>query len=193
MQLICCYDICAGKVSPFSDLFTSEDWLGFEYMRDIKYHYSEGYGMPKPGIYATPWLEAAVKILQSSTKTIESGHLPLWISFTHREEILYLAVLLGLGGNSNEAPRTDHIDRERSWQVSSLAPYLGHIGLETYRGTDVRNNFRIIVNGEVTPGFQNELLQDPDGGYDEEDVISWMSVKVREWDNFKGGRLTFLD
>ena len=54
MQLLYCYDLVAGKPSPFEDLFIDEDWLGFEYMRDIKYYYSEGYGAPYRGEYATP-------------------------------------------------------------------------------------------------------------------------------------------
>lgn len=48
MQLLCCYDLVADKASPFTALCDNEDWLGFEYMRDIKYPYSEGYGAAHP-------------------------------------------------------------------------------------------------------------------------------------------------
>ena len=194
MQLLCCYDLTAGKESPFSVLFDQSDWLGFEYMRDIKYHYSEGHGAVHPGIYATPWLDAAVKLLQKLLlNESPKESLPLRIGFTHREEILYLAVLLGVARWGPEAPRTDRIDESRRWRVSSLAPYLGHIGLELFRTVENVPRMRVIINGEVVSAFQERFRQDGDGGYDIAEVEHWIQRRVEEWDKLKGGRITFLD
>ena len=89
-------------------------------MRDIKYHYSEGYGAANPGLYATPWLDVAMKLLRKSLPNgLLEERLPLWIGFTHREEILYLAVLLGIAWQGPEDPQTDRIDENRKWRVSS--------------------------------------------------------------------------
>ena len=167
MQLLCCYDLVAGKESPFSDLFDQADWLGFQYMRDIKYHYSEGYGSTNPGLYATPWLDAAMKVLRKPLLyKAPNKRLPLWIGFTHREEILYLCVLLVIAWQELEPPRTDRIDENRRWRVSSLAPYLSHIGLELFRTVESVPRVRIIINGQVVPALQERLKQDSDGGYD---------------------------
>lgn len=194
MQLLCCYDLVAGKESPFSGLFDQADWLGFEYMRDIKYHYSEGYGATNPGLYATPWLDAAMKVLRKPLLyEAPNKRLPLWIGFTHREEILYLCVLLGIAWQEPELPRTDRIDENRRWRVSSLAPYLGHIGLELFRTVESVPRVRIIINGEVLPAFQERLKQDSDGGYDIAEVENWVRQRVEKWDDLKGGRVTFLD
>jgi len=38
MQLLCYYDKLAGKAPPLMDLFDKEDWLAFEYMRDVECH-----------------------------------------------------------------------------------------------------------------------------------------------------------
>lgn len=119
--------------------------------------------------------------------------LPLWIGFTHREEILYLAVLLGLAYDGPDAPRTDRVATDRKWRVALLAPYLGHIGLEKFRDLDGQHRMRVIANGEVVPAFRGKLEQDNDGGYDMRIVQEWVASRVEEWDAYKGGRITFLD
>lgn len=194
MQLLCCYDLVDGRESPFSDLFDQTDWLGFEYMRDVKYHYSEGYGAAHAGMYATPWLEAAMRLLlRPLLCEPPDKRLPLWIGFTHREEILYLAVLLGIAWQGPLPPRIDCIDGNRCWRVSELAPYLGHIGLEVFRTVESSQRVRIIINGEVVSAFKGHLTQDSDGGYDIAAVEGWIRNCVKKWDEFKGGRITFLD
>jgi hypothetical protein len=44
MQLLHCYDVVAHRPTLFNDCFEPDDWAGFEYLRDVKYHFSEGYG-----------------------------------------------------------------------------------------------------------------------------------------------------
>lgn len=96
--------------------------------------------------------------------------LPLWIAFTHREETLYLAILLGLAYDGPDAPRTDRLNENRLWQVTLLAPYLGHIGLEKFRALDGQHQMRVVVNGGVVPAFKGELQQDSDGGYEMSEI-----------------------
>ena len=180
-------------MSPFAELFDKEDWLGFEYMRDVKYHYSEGYGAAHPGEYATPWLDAAMRLLRkTSGSELLNGRLPLWIGFTHREEILYLAVLLGLAFDGPEAPRLDRRDENRSWKVTLLAPYLGHIGIEAFRDLSGQQRVRVVVNGEVVPAFKGEIPQDRDGGYAVSMVQEWVQPRIEKWDSYNGGRIEFL-
>ncbi|KAI9808472.1 MAG: hypothetical protein M1827_007225 [Pycnora praestabilis] len=196
MQLLCCYDLVAGRESSFSDVFRDEDWLSFEYMRDVKYHYSEGHGAAHAGEYATPWLESAIKLLQTipeSGPLAKRHRLPLWISFTHREEILYLAVLLGLGWDGPGNPSTKQINESRRWRVTHLAPYLGHIGLESFKGSKGQDLLRIIVNGEVAPAFKGELPEVDDGGYDCAHVEKWLSSRAEIWAKFKGGSVQFYE
>lgn len=101
-----------------------------------------------PGEYATPWLSAATRLLQNNSFGSESlyGRLPLWIGFAHREEITYLAVLLGLAYDGPNPPRTDRVDEERSWRVTLLVPYLGHIGLERFGTIHAQRRIRVVVN-----------------------------------------------
>lgn len=186
MQLLHCYDTCARRTSPWmepTELFTTTDWEGFEYLRDGKYYFSEGHGAPKATArYALPWLVSTVHHLKAFTSQQQSlPHLPtdtelrslpisqreayqlqaasansatasppfpLQICFTHREEILYLCSLLGLGcyrkstGSQRlEAWKPSSFAHDttttRPWHVSTMACYLGHVGVEAYAVPEV--------------------------------------------------------
>ena len=198
MQLLHCYDICSGRTSPWmqpTELFTTKDWEGFEYLRDSKYFFSEGRGAPKStGRYALPWLVSVLGYLKSfehhherirhTREDIErqctpssngrspraqfglpmvnddgkSTRFPLQICFTHREEILYLCSLLGLGcytrkmtspvGDSQSVEEWEpsglpsDATNSRPWHVSTMACYLGHVGIEAYAVEDVSQRLR---------------------------------------------------
>jgi hypothetical protein len=90
--------------------------------------------------------------IQTLTRQTAPDQVPLQISFTHREEILYFAVLLGLGFDGKTLD-PENVDINRHWKVTGIAPYLGHIGLENFRTTNGENRLRIISNGEVVGGF----------------------------------------
>ncbi|GAD95412.1 hypothetical protein FG03402.1 [Paecilomyces variotii No. 5] len=164
MQLLHCYDVVANRPTPFDECFDADDWAGFEYLRDVKYYFSEGYGMPQPGFYAIPWLKAAMNAL--SNPHSRGSQLPLRIAFAHREEILYLCCLLAINFQKNWEPALNRVDEDRQWRAALLAPYLGHVGIESYSGSDGEKRVRVILNGDVKPAFWGIAHEDGDGGYD---------------------------
>ncbi|KAJ9263910.1 hypothetical protein DTO212C5_7328 [Paecilomyces variotii] len=190
MQLLHCYDAVANRPTPFEKCFEADDWPGFEYLRDVKYYYSEGYGMPQPGFYAIPWLKAAMTAL--SNRPSQGPQLPLWIAFTHREEILYLCCLLGMNFHKNWEPALDRVDEDRQWRAALLAPYLGHVGIESYPGRNGEKRVRFILNGDVKPAFWGITHPDSDGGYGFDLVSQWTEVQWRAWQTFSPSRITFL-
>lgn len=192
MQLLHCYDIVSGRKSHFDHCFDAEDWAGFEYLRDTKYHFSEGYGAKNGGIYSVPWMDAAMRVLFRISRQ-KGASLPLRVGFTHREEVLYLCCLLGICYEKDWQPSLKRVDANRQWRVSLLAPYLGHVGIETYVGNSKQERLRIIVNGEVRPAFFGHVEQDEDGGYDMNEVNTWTQRRLQEWEHIEGGILQFLD
>jgi hypothetical protein len=58
MQQLCGYETVIRGSSPFCslDVFSSNDWLSFEYMNDIMYFYNAGYGNEISGVLGYPWL-----------------------------------------------------------------------------------------------------------------------------------------
>lgn len=181
LQLLHCYDIVSGHESPFEGCFTPQDWDGFEYLRDTKYHFSEGYA-GNTGRYAIPWMKAVMRKLRQKT----CAGFPLSVAFTHREEVLYLCCLLGIGYRDGWTPDLSRVDSERQWKVSQLAPYLGHVGIESYDGTDGQDRLRVIVNGSVVPAFWKELRADDCGGYALEEVGDWVDKLECRWKGFQG-------
>ena len=150
-------------MSPFGQLFQEDDWAGFEYLRDVKYFYCEGYGRDNVHLLAVPFLEAAISSLSTN---IPAGQFPLKIGFTHREGLLYLCCLLGISYRKGWIPPLSQVEHDRGWRVADLAPYLGHIGIESYgREAGEGVHIRIIVSGEVRPAFRGRLETDDEGGY----------------------------
>lgn len=94
-----------------------------------KYHFSEGHGTNYLGFYAIPWLKASLAALRDPRPG--DSNLPLQIAFTHLEGALYLRCLLGINFKKDWEPDLERVDRSRLWRASILAPYLGHIGMET--------------------------------------------------------------
>lgn len=165
------------------------DGIGFEYLRDTKYYSSEGHGTNYPGFYAIPWLKASLAALMDPSPG--NSKLPLQIAFTHREEVLYLCCLLGIGIKKDWEPDLERVDRSRLWRASILATYLGHISMETYSGSDYRKCIRLIVKGTVRSGFNSLLEQDADGGYDLDQVNQWAAMHYRAWQGFRQTSIKF--
>ena len=145
MQLLHCYDVISGTESPFNHLFDTEDWAGFEYLRDTKYHFSEGYGPKNSGLHSVSRMDDTLRVLSRLDGRKEAG-LPLRSGFTHREEVLYLCCLLGICYEKDWQPSVKRVDAYRQWRVALLAPCLGHVGIEKYVGNSEQERLRIIVN-----------------------------------------------
>lgn len=90
-----------------------------------------------------PWLKAQSELFQQldgSDGPSETNAGPGWpssqrlfLSFTHREVPPFVATALGIFNSSSLAVEefpTDHINWARSWKMSDLIPFLGHVGME---------------------------------------------------------------
>lgn len=68
MQQLCGYETVIKGSSSFCHLFTSEEWISFEYYFDIKYHFELAYGnilSPYLGIH---WTKSITDLLEKSSK-----------------------------------------------------------------------------------------------------------------------------
>lgn len=164
MQRLCGYETVIRNSSNFCSLFTADEWLQFEYANDIQYHYSLGYGSYVSPVLGMPWLNASATLLSNN----DSSKQDFYISFTHREEPLFITTALGLfndtaftGGNNPNAtlPLTE-INYGRRFVTSNIIPFLGHVGLErlscvstnaTSNATMTASYIRAIVNSAVQP------------------------------------------
>lgn len=81
MQEMCGFETMTRGSSPWCDVFTPDDWLHFEYARDLLQYYRSGPGNPYAGAMGWLWLNATAKLLETGPK---AG--PLFLS-------LYVSVL----------------------------------------------------------------------------------------------------
>ncbi|KAH9886822.1 histidine acid phosphatase [Xylariomycetidae sp. FL2044] len=161
MMLLCGYESVIRGGSPFcsTELFAPDEWLGWEYADDIRYHYDVGYGNPLSGTIGYPWLNKTVEILMRETADED-----IYVSFSHRTLPSMAFVALGLfnnsafgvGGNINDTMPLDHINPRRAWRTSEITPCLGNIALERLSctgsyGFDDGEYYRALVNNRPQP------------------------------------------
>ncbi|KAI1313733.1 histidine phosphatase superfamily [Xylaria venustula] len=162
MMELCGYESVIRGSSPFCnlELFSPDDWLGWEYTADIMYHYNVGYGNQVSGYVGLPWLNATANLLLSNNSSED-----MYVSFTHRELPPMVVVAMGLFNNSdfggsestiNDTMPLDRINYRRAWKSSNILPFLGNLAIErlscngTY-GYDDGEYYRVLINSAPQP------------------------------------------
>ncbi|KAL1296904.1 hypothetical protein AAFC00_004516 [Neodothiora populina] len=169
---LCGYESVIRGSSPFCslELFSANEWLGFEYTNDIMYFQNTGYGNPISGVVGFPWVNATAQLLMSNANATGKAQ-DLTVSFTHRELPPTVLVALGLFNNSaftgaddaNATMPNDAINPYRAWQSSKILPFLTNIAVErmecdSYGYQDSSNStgeyYRVLVNQspQLLPG-----------------------------------------
>ncbi|KAH8890085.1 histidine acid phosphatase [Thozetella sp. PMI_491] len=160
MMELCGYESVIRGGSPFcdTDLFSPDDWLGWEYTADVQYHYNVGYGSEASGVIGLPWVNATANLLLAADGSPDVQD--LYVSFTHRELPPTVLVALGLFNNSawggsaasiNDTMPLERINYKRAWKSSHVLPFLTNIALEKLNctgnyGFDDGDYYRILVN-----------------------------------------------
>lgn len=162
MMEMCGYESVIRGSSPFCDLdlFTPDDWLGWEYTADIMYHYSVGYGSDVSGPVGMPWVNATASLLMADDEGGDEAAQDLYVSFTHRELPPMVLVAMGLFNNSafggsqatiNDTMPSDTINLRRAWRSSHVLPFMTNIAVERLNctgsyGYDDGDYYRVLVN-----------------------------------------------
>ncbi|KAI1105691.1 histidine acid phosphatase [Jackrogersella minutella] len=162
MMELCGYESVIRGSSPFCDLdlFSPDDWLGWEYAADIMYHYNVGYGNGISGVVGLPWFNASASLLLG-----DSAAEDIYVSFTHRELPPMVFVAMGLFNNSefggseaaiNDTMSLDRINYRRAWKSSHVLPFLGNLAIERLNcshsyGYEDGDYYRVLVNSAPQP------------------------------------------
>jgi hypothetical protein len=166
LQQLCGYESAiTGKVSDICAIFTDAEWMAYEYAWDLKYSFMVGHGNPLSPYLGFPWLNVTSQLMSkfhaphhSDAKIPDDDGQRFFLSFTHREVPPFIATALGLFNSSNahvEEFPTDRINWSRSWKMSQLIPFLGHVGIEKLTcqpaGNETKEYIRIIANTAPRP------------------------------------------
>ncbi|KAK5111399.1 hypothetical protein LTR85_012173 [Meristemomyces frigidus] len=170
---MCGYETVIRGSSPFCslDLFSANEWLGFEYTTDIMYFQNVGYGNPISGVVGYPWLNATAGLLTADNNNSTGEQQDLYVSFTHRELPPTVLIAMGLFNNSafsgandvNATMPNNEINPYRAWFSSKILPFLTNIAVEKMEcdsygyqdnATATGEYYRVLVNQspQLLPG-----------------------------------------
>ncbi|KAK4982172.1 hypothetical protein LTR66_009435 [Elasticomyces elasticus] len=123
MQEICGFETLVRGSSPWCDVFTHDEWLSFEYARDVIHYYRAGPGNPYGATMGWLWLNATTTLLNEGPS---AG--PFFLSFAHDGDILPLLAALDLF--PDPPLPTNRTLPNRLWRASQLVPMGGRLIIE---------------------------------------------------------------
>jgi acid phosphatase len=153
MMEMCGFEILARGSSSWCDVFTPEEWLHFEYARDVLHFYRAGPGNAYAGAMGWLWLNATQDLMSNhSSKDV-------YFSFVHDGDIVPVMSTLQLLNEQallQELP-TDRVKTDRRWKTSDVVPMGGRLVFEriacgTQSETAPKEHFvRLFINDGLMP------------------------------------------
>ncbi|KAL8700984.1 MAG: hypothetical protein Q9201_005150 [Fulgogasparrea decipioides] len=124
MQEMCGFETLVRGTSPWCNAFTHEDWLNFEYARDVIHYYRAGPGNRFGPVMGGLWLNGTAKLMAEGPV---AGS--LFFSFVHDGDIIPMLAALDLFPSNDLLPVT-YRSKSRTWRMSQVVPMNGRIILE---------------------------------------------------------------
>jgi hypothetical protein len=168
MQQLCAYETVALGYSKFCELFTEEEWEGFNYALDLIFWYDHAFGAPLARAQGVGYVQELVARLthtpiethnSSTNATLNDNPVTfplgqsLYVDATHEVVVLNIITALNLTSFAVTGPLpADHIPPNRSFRVSELAPFATNIQFQLLSCGSVPNpQIRVIINDGVAP------------------------------------------
>ncbi|KAF2830200.1 phosphoglycerate mutase-like protein [Ophiobolus disseminans] len=149
MQEMCGFETTVRGRSDWCDVFTQDEFLSFEYARDVLHYYRAGPGQKYAASMGWLWLNATTNLLLEGP-----GAGPLFFSFVHDGDIAPMITALDIINDEVHLPIT-HIEHQRKWRKSQVCPMGGRIIFELLscrkKGVDGEEKFvRLNINDGIT-------------------------------------------
>ncbi|KAF1962733.1 phosphoglycerate mutase-like protein [Byssothecium circinans] len=149
MQEMCGFETTVRGGSHWCNVFTQEEFLGFEYARDILHYYRAGPGTKYAAVMGWLWLNATMNLMLEGPT---AG--PLFLSFVHDGDIAPVLTALDIINDAEHLPIT-HIKRDRKWRKSQVSPMGGRTIFEVLscntKGESTPSKFvRLNINDGIT-------------------------------------------
>lgn len=205
MMEMCGFEILARGSSPWCDVFTRQEWLEFEYARDILHYYRAGPGNKFGALMGWLWLNATQSLmLDYSSKDV-------YFSFVHDGDIVPVLATLGIISEPTDRQElpTDHVATKRKWRTSDVVPMGGRLVFEriTCEG-EAEGRKEHVVRLFVNDGLvdlsklpNTTSFADVDGAVVLESFNTFLSIRGKELGDFRqicglteeaADRITFL-
>ncbi|KAF8684962.1 Phosphoglycerate mutase-like protein [Rhizoctonia solani] len=166
-QKMCAYETVALGYSAFCELFTKEEWDGFDYSHDLGFWYNDAYGSPIGQALGLGWVSELVARLTHTpievhnTTTNATMHdnirFPLnqsiYVDSTHETVFMQIMTALNLTNfaSDGQLPIT-HILPNRKFKSSKIAPFATNMQVQLLScSSHPEPQIRLIINDGVTP------------------------------------------
>ncbi|KAI0717807.1 phosphoglycerate mutase-like protein [Cerioporus squamosus] len=168
MQQLCAYETVAIGYSKFCELFTEDEWRGFDYSVDLNFWYNSAFGSPTTRAQGIGYVQellarlthSLIPLHNSSTNatldddpaTFPLGQ-SLYVDATHDTVVLNVITALNLSNFAADGPLpSDHIPKNRAFKTSHLSPFAANLQFQLL-SCDYTSDpqIRIILNDGVVP------------------------------------------
>ncbi|KAH9483581.1 3-phytase A [Psilocybe cubensis] len=168
MQQLCPYETVALGYSKFCELFTEEEWEGFNYALDLQFWYGSAFGSPVARVQGIGYVQEMVARLtntpiqthnSSTNATLNDNPITfplgqsLYVDATHEVVVLNIITALNLTSFAGSGPLPyTHMDPNRTFRVSELAPFATNVQFQLLECTSTPGQqIRVIINDGVVP------------------------------------------
>ncbi|KAI0665367.1 phosphoglycerate mutase-like protein [Trametes maxima] len=168
MQQLCAYETVAIGYSKFCELFTEEEWEGFDYAVDLYFWYNSAFGSPVARAQGVGYVQELVARLthtpiethnSSTNATLDDNPATfplgqsLYVDATHEVVALNVITALNLTSFAADGPLpTDHIPPNRAFKTSHLAPFATNVQFQLLScASSPDPQIRVIINDGVAP------------------------------------------
>ncbi|KAF5386513.1 hypothetical protein D9757_005874 [Collybiopsis confluens] len=173
MQHTCAYETVALGYSKFCELFTREEWEGFDYSLDLAFWYSSAFGSPVARIQGAGWIQELLARLEhkpmqshehrfSTNSTLNDNEITfplnqsLYVDATHEVVVLNILTALNLSTLAENGPLPyDHVPKHQTFKVSQLAPFATNVQFQLLECSSPSiapgQQIRVIVNDAPVP------------------------------------------
>ncbi|KAF8987370.1 histidine phosphatase superfamily [Cyathus striatus] len=167
MQQMCVYETVSLGYSIFCELFTHEEWEGFDYAMDLQFWYGYAFGSPLARVHGAGYIQeliaritnTPIELHNSSTNaTLDDNPVTfplgqsLYVDATHEELILSVIAAMNLTtfAKMGSLPYT-HIPKDRTFRTSELSPFASNIQFQVLQCDRKEDQIRVIINDGVAP------------------------------------------
>ncbi|KAI0652160.1 phosphoglycerate mutase-like protein [Trametes meyenii] len=205
MQDLCAYETVALGYSAFCELFTEEEWKGYEYAFDLELWYDFGPGNPATAAQGIGYVQQLVARLTQTPLTEFATNLnatldgnnvtfplnqPIYVDATHDTVISTILVALNFTTMAANGPLPiDHIPKHQTYTAQHLVPFASNLVGQvlscpaSHKSHKKESFIRFLLNDGVVPltGIAH-CSENKDGLCAVADFVKGMKERIAEVD-----------
>lgn len=148
------YELNTKSWSPWINVFTQDEWVGFEYSKDLYFYYCSGPGAEFTLPAGSVWANATLQLLKAGPN---GDTLPTYWTFSHDTDITKMLAAIGLTWPTDpKLPYDGIIPFYNQYKATEITPMNTHLVLERLQCDETAISkkgvyIRAVLNEAVVP------------------------------------------